>query len=168
MAAELITYTRSKPTVEFTLNGDSQFEYDPSGLDTEVQFNDAGEMAGDAGFVFNKTTNVATLTGGVVAPYVKVGDVQPTADGVAGVEITNAAGTAVVRVDTTSSKVNIGSAANPTAIVDIAASTTSKAHLRLRAGVAPTTGDLTDGCIWFDGTDLFIRAGGVTYTITKV
>jgi len=39
----------------------------PSGADTQVQFNDAGAMAGDSGLTFNKTTNVLTATGGVTA-----------------------------------------------------------------------------------------------------
>lgn len=37
------------------------------GSDTQVIFNDGGALAGDAGFVFNKTTNFATLSGGLVA-----------------------------------------------------------------------------------------------------
>jgi hypothetical protein len=198
MAAELITYTRSKPTIEFTLNGDSQFEYAPSGSDTQVQFNDAGEMAGDAGLTFNKSTNVLTAggftTAGIVAALtvtatgnisgvdvdasgditgvnvtatdVITGDIKPAVDAADGIELQNAAGTAVVRVNTTDSKVNIGSAANATAIVDIAAGGATKPQIRLRTtAVAPTGADLTDGCIWFDNTSLFIRVNGATYTV---
>ena len=37
-----------------------------AGTDTQVQFNDGGTaLGGDAGFTFNKTTNIATLTGGL-------------------------------------------------------------------------------------------------------
>jgi hypothetical protein len=39
----------------------------PAGLDTQVQFNDGGALAGDTGFVFNKTTNVATLGGLIIS-----------------------------------------------------------------------------------------------------
>lgn len=39
----------------------------PGGSDTQVQFNDGGTLSGDAGFVFNKTTDIATI-GGVVTP----------------------------------------------------------------------------------------------------
>jgi hypothetical protein len=53
---------------------------------------------------------------------------------------------------------------SPTAIVDIPASTTANASLRLRSGTAPTAPN--DGDIWFDGTDLKIRIGGVTKTFT--
>jgi hypothetical protein len=53
---------------------------------------------------------------------------------------------------------------SPTAHVDITASTTSNASLRIRSGTAPTTPN--DGDIWFDGTDLKMRIGGVTKTFT--
>jgi hypothetical protein len=53
--------------------------------------------------------------------------------------------------------------ANPTAYVDIVASTTTAASLRIRSGVAPTAPN--DGDIWFDGTALRIRIAGVTRTI---
>jgi hypothetical protein len=36
------------------------------GADTQVQFNDGGVLAGEAGFTYNKTTDTATLVGGVV------------------------------------------------------------------------------------------------------
>jgi hypothetical protein len=54
----------------------------------------------------------------------------------------------------------------PTAIVDIAPSTTSNASLRIRSGTTPTAPN--DGDIWQDGTDLKIRIGGVTKTFTLV
>lgn len=38
------------------------------GSDTQVQFNDGGAFGGDAGLVFNKTTNVLTVAGGVRVP----------------------------------------------------------------------------------------------------
>jgi hypothetical protein len=53
-----------------------------------------------------------------------------------------------------------------TSILDIGASTTAKASLRIRTGVAPTTPN--DGDIWQDGTDIKIRIGGVTKTFTLV
>lgn len=45
----------------------------------------------------------------------------------------------------------------PTAVIDLSASTTVRASLRIRTGVAPTTPN--DGDIWQDGTDLKIRIG---------
>jgi hypothetical protein len=47
----------------------------------------------------------------------------------------------------------------------IQASTTAKSHIRLIAGVAPTT-NLADGDIWYDGTALKIRIGATTRTVT--
>lgn len=53
---------------------------------------------------------------------------------------------------------------SPVAILDIAASTTAKASLRIRSGTAPTSPN--DGDIWFDGTNYKCRIGGVTKTFT--
>lgn len=38
----------------------------PGGSDTFVQFNDVGVLSGDSGLVFNKVSNVLTVTGGIV------------------------------------------------------------------------------------------------------
>jgi hypothetical protein len=53
-----------------TDNGDGTFSLaigggggTPGGSDTQVQFNDGGSFGGDAGFTYNKTTDVATLGG---------------------------------------------------------------------------------------------------------
>lgn len=62
----------------------------------------------------------------------------------------------------TSGRVGIGVTV-PTGFLDIRASTTGTAHMRLRTGVAPTTPN--DGDIWFDGTALRIRIGGVTRSV---
>jgi hypothetical protein len=49
-------------------------------------------------------------------------------------------------------------------ITILGAATTAKASLRIPSGTAPTTP--TNGDIWFDGTDLKMRIGGVTKTFT--
>jgi hypothetical protein len=54
----------------------------------------------------------------------------------------------------------------PTAYLDLFQSTTVSASLRFRSGVAPTTPN--NGDVWFDGTDLKIRVGGVTKTFQIV
>lgn len=54
----------------------------------------------------------------------------------------------------------------PTATVDIQGSTTGQASLRIRSGTAPTSPQ--NGDIWFDGTDIKIRIGGVTKTFVLV
>jgi hypothetical protein len=61
---------------------------------------------------------------------------------------------------------NLGIGNTPTAALDVKASTTTAAAMRLRSGTAPTTPN--DGDIWFDGTDLKMRIGGVTKTFTLV
>lgn len=54
----------------------------------------------------------------------------------------------------------------PTAIVHLGASTTAHASLRIDSGTAPSSPN--DGDIWFDGTDIKMRIGGVTKTFTLV
>jgi hypothetical protein len=49
-------------------------------------------------------------------------------------------------------------------ITILGAATTAKASLRIPSGTAPTSP--TNGDIWFDGTDLKMRIGGVTKTFT--
>jgi nitrogen fixation protein len=49
-------------------------------------------------------------------------------------------------------------------ITILGAATTAKASLRIPSGTAPTTP--VNGDIWFDGTDLKMRIGGVTKTFT--
>jgi len=51
-------------------------------------------------------------------------------------------------------------------ITDFAGSTTSYATLQINPGVAPTSPN--NGNIWFDGTNLFMRIGGVTRTFTII
>lgn len=47
----------------------------PGGSDTQVQFNDSGSFGGDAGFTYNKTTDIATLTGGLNISALTTGSV---------------------------------------------------------------------------------------------
>jgi hypothetical protein len=51
-------------------------------------------------------------------------------------------------------------------ITILGASTTAKASLRIPSGTAPTSP--VDGDIWFDGTNLKMRIGGVTKTFTII
>ena len=43
-------------------SGSAGADVNPGGTDTQVQFNDGGNLAGDSGLVFNKTTNSLTTT----------------------------------------------------------------------------------------------------------
>lgn len=49
--------------------------------------------------------------------------------------------------------------------LQLSASTTSRATLNIPSGTAPTTP--VDGDIWSDGSDIKVRLGGTTYTLTK-
>jgi hypothetical protein len=51
-------------------------------------------------------------------------------------------------------------------ITILGASTTAKASLRIPSGTAPTSP--VDGDIWFNGTNLQMRIGGVTRTFTLI
>lgn len=44
----------------------------PAGLTTEVQFNDAGSFGTDSNFTYNKTTDILTVAGGVIAAGINV------------------------------------------------------------------------------------------------
>lgn len=50
----------------------------PGGATTQVQFNDAGAFAGDAGFAFNKTNKAVTLGGATVTASAPVLDLSQT------------------------------------------------------------------------------------------
>jgi len=44
----------------------------PAGLTTEIQFNDAGSFGTDSNFTYNKTTDILTVVGGVIAAGINV------------------------------------------------------------------------------------------------
>ena len=60
----------------------------------------------------------------------------------------------------------IGVAATTTAELSLGAGTTAQAQINLAASTAPTSP--VNGDIWFDGTNLKIRVGGVTKTVTII
>jgi len=55
---------------------------------------------------------------------------------------------------------------SPSAALDLPASTAARASLRIQTGAAPTAPN--NGDIWFDGTNIFMRVGGVTKTFTLI
>lgn len=60
---------------------------------------------------------------------------------------------------------SVGIGVTPAATaLDLKASTTTNSQIRFRTGVAPTSPN--DGDMWFDGTALKLRIGGVTKTVT--
>ena len=69
-----LTVSGNIATIDTTGSGGT-----PGGSDPEGQFNNAGAFGGDSGFTYNRTTNVATVTGGVVLAGMNIGDTGPTA-----------------------------------------------------------------------------------------
>jgi hypothetical protein len=85
------------------------------------------------------------------------------------IEWSNNSGWGLYGVGTANNYLNGNLSVGTTSTTDwlnIAASTTAKAHINLAAGVVPTSP--ANGDIWFDGTDLKMRIGGVTKTFTLV
>lgn len=56
----------------------------------------------------------------------------------------------------------------PVGYIHVGAGTTAIPQMKLETSAAPTGGALTNGCFWYDGTDLKFRTGGVTKTVTLV
>lgn len=70
-----------------------------------------------------------------------------------------------ITVRSTTAKNGIGTS-TPTALLDIAGSSTARASLRVRSGTAPTSP--SDGDIWYTGSNLFLNSSSVSYTVPKV
>jgi len=90
-----------------------------AGSTTQVIFNDAGAYGGDAGLTYAKATDRLTVAGGLIAP-----SMRPASDSTTALQWQNAAGTAVVTVDTTNSRLGIRKTPNAANLdVSTAAST---------------------------------------------
>ena len=76
----------------------------PGGSTTQVQYNNAGAFAGDAGLTYDAANDALTVAGRVVT-----GVIRPAADSTTAVQVQTAAGTAVVTVDTTNRHIKAGS-----------------------------------------------------------
>lgn len=75
----------------------------PGGSTTQVQFNNAGSFAGDAGMTYDAANDRLTVAGGLVVP-----SMRPASNSATALQLQNASGTAVATVDTTNSRVGIG------------------------------------------------------------
>ncbi len=111
--------------------------------------------------------NVSTASNGVYVGY---------GSGLVGTQRTYAGAIGYGATVDQDNSLSLGAAANPwliglnngtpTAWLHLMASTTAAASLRMPSGVAPTTPN--NGDIWFDGTDIKMRIGGVTKVFTLV
>lgn len=112
------------------------------------------------------STDFAAAGGYLVAGGTVVGIVCANASGSIIFRIGASGSMATVGLITTAGLHRFGDGTTPTAIADFAASTTSRASIRIRNGVAPTSPN--DGDLWYDGTDLKFRQSGTTKTVTLV
>lgn len=74
-----------------------------AGSTTQVQYNNAGAFAGDAGLTYNAATDRLTVAGGLVAP-----GMRPASNGTAALGWFDASGTQFVYGDTTNQRFGIG------------------------------------------------------------
>lgn len=74
----------------------------PGGSTTQVQYNNAGAFAGHSGMAYDDVNSRLTVVGGLVAP-----SMRPASDSTTALQWQNAAGTAVVTVDTTNKYIGI-------------------------------------------------------------
>lgn len=75
----------------------------PGGLTTQVQYNNAGSFAGDAGMTYDAANDRLTVAGGLVAP-----SMRPASDSTPALQWQDAAGTGFVFGDTTNGRVGVG------------------------------------------------------------
>lgn len=80
-----------------------------------------------------------------------------------GINLHDGSGSDPVITASTNGSLGVG-VVTPTSRFDLAASSTARASMRMYAGTAPTSPN--DGDIWFTGTSLQMRIGGVTKTFT--
>ena len=114
----------------------------PGGSDTQVQFNDGGNLGGDSGLTYNKTTDSLTIAGDLA---VNGADITTTATGTATV------------FDTNATTLNIGGVATAITLGDATTATTT-----LRGGTL--VGNVTTQNI-FDTTATTINAFGTATTL---
>jgi hypothetical protein len=104
-----------------------------SGNDTEVQFNDTGTQAGDAGLTYNKTTNVLTASGGFV------GAVTGNVTG----NLTGTASAATLAAGATALAANGANCAGGSFAAGVDASGASEGCAALPTTITGTSGEIT-------------------------
>lgn len=123
-----------------------------AGTDTQVQFNDGGSsLGGDAGFVFNKTTNVATLGGlnvsGLTASELVATDASKNLVSLAVVTYPSITEISYVKGVTSSIQTQLGAKAplaSPTFTGTVTLPVGLTGVLRADAGVVSVDTDVTD------------------------
>jgi len=98
----------------------------PGGSTTQVQYNNGGVFAGDAGMTYDDVNNALILAGRLVTPALR-----PATDSTTALQFQNAAGTAVATIDTTNGLVGIGT--TPAGVVLDIYKASASTSLRLRS-----------------------------------
>ena len=137
---------------------------DPSGSNTQVQFNDSGAFGAVSGFTFNKATSTLTVANTVAAPNAAFTGANVWLGGVGNVHITGGAATAAVL-----GAISLNGSGNVTAIAitsggsgyDIPPIITISGS---NSGAATATAVLTDGVV----TTVTIVAPGTGYSSPTV
>lgn len=82
------------------------------GSTTQVIYNSAGALAGDAGMTYDAANDALTVAGRVVTPAIR-----PASDSATAVQVQTAAGTAIINVNSTASLVRIGVSADGSGLI---------------------------------------------------
>jgi len=163
----------------------------PGGSDTYIQFNDGGSFGGDAGFTYNKTTNVFSTNNGAYRPTGTIsfsdagaGSVyRSSSDGLVFRAVTgsgydlmmyDAGGNGIFGVETGTSKLGSTSQIGAgllgygswNAWMNLRGGTTTNASLTIRDGVAPSSP--AEGQIWRTTDKVYnvIQTGAATKEFT--
>lgn len=132
----------------------------PGGSSGQVQYNNAGAFAGHSGFVYDGAGNV-TLSAALVSPAWR-----PASNSTTALQLQNAAGTAIITLDTINGKVGVET--TPSAKFDVLSTSPSTVLFRLKAasGQSADLFDIRNASnsqvvrIAYDGTTVF--SGGAS------
>ena len=134
----------------------------PAGLTTEVQFNDAGSFGTDSNFTYNKSTDILTVAGGVIAAGINVAPALTT-NAVFTQSAFDKANTANVTGEAAFAKANT---ANITAEAAFSKANSSNVLAQAAFDKANQTAQLAFTTVAANGTNLVADANTDTLTIT--
>ena len=126
----------------------------PGGSDTQVQFNDSGNLGGDAGLTYNKTTDTLTVTGNLA---------------VNGGDITTTASTVSVMDDASATNATAFRSASTLTFGATTGNTTVRNNLTTTLDLAVNGGDITTSSATatvFNTTATNLSVGGAATTLT--
>ena len=110
----------------------------PGGSDTQIQFNDGGNLGGDSGLTYNKTTDTLTIAGDLA---VNGADITTTATGTA--NIFNSSAT-TVNIAGAATSLAIGSTTTATQTINIGTGSTGNTFVKtINIGTNGDTGSAT-------------------------